>query len=70
MDFSRSVDALERQFVIFVIVNSMLLNNKFLMSVLHVAEKNSIAKEVANILSHSSKRSIPTLSKYNPIFEF
>lgn len=40
------------------------------MSVLHVAEKNSIAKEVANILSNSTKRTGVTLSKFNPIFEF
>lgn len=40
------------------------------MSVLHVAEKNSIAKEVANVLSRSSRRNIPSISKYNPIYEF
>ena len=38
------------------------------MSILHVAEKNSIAKEVANILSRSSKRTVLSLSKYNPVF--
>lgn len=40
------------------------------MSILHVAEKNSIAKEVANVLSQSNRRTIPTLSKFNPIYEF
>ncbi len=38
------------------------------MITLHVAEKNSIAKEVAAILSNNSRRTIDTLSKYNPIF--
>lgn len=40
------------------------------MSVLHIAEKNSIAKEVANVLSRSSKRTVFTNSQYNPVFEF
>lgn len=38
------------------------------MSILHVAEKNSIAKEVSNILSNNNRRNIPSRSKYNPIY--
>jgi DNA topoisomerase-3 len=41
-----------------------------LMSFLHIAEKNSIAKEVAQILSEGSKRTGPTQSKYNPVYLF
>lgn len=40
------------------------------MSYLHIAEKNSIAKEVAQILSEGSKRTGHTLSKFNPVFLF
>ena len=40
------------------------------MAVLHVAEKNSIAKEVASILSHSKRTTGLTLSKFNPVFNF
>lgn len=40
------------------------------MSFLHIAEKNSIAKEVASILSGGSKRTGMTLSKFNPVFLF
>ena len=40
------------------------------MSYLHIAEKNSIAKEVAAILSEGTKRTGNTLSKYNPVFLF
>jgi hypothetical protein len=40
------------------------------MSYLHIAEKNSIAKEVASILSDGSRRTTTTLSKFNPVFLF
>jgi DNA topoisomerase-3 len=40
------------------------------MSYLHIAEKNSIAKEVAQILSGGNKRTGHTLSKYNPVYLF
>jgi len=40
------------------------------MSYLHIAEKNSIAKEVASILSNGNKRTAQTLSKFNPVFLF
>jgi hypothetical protein len=50
----------------------MILNfiTRKLMSYLHIAEKNSIAKEVAQILSEGNKRSGHTLSKYNPVYLF
>jgi len=37
---------------------------------LHIAEKNSIAKEVALILSDGARRTTNTLSKSNPVFLF
>ena len=37
---------------------------------LHIAEKNSIAKEVAMILSDGARRTSTTLSKFNPVFLF
>ncbi|KAH9598173.1 TOPRIM domain [Trypanosoma melophagium] len=37
---------------------------------LNVAEKPSVAKEVAFVLSNSSCRSAKTLSRFNPVFEF
>jgi DNA topoisomerase III len=37
---------------------------------LHIAEKNSIAKEVAMILSEGTRRTGNTISKYNPVFLF
>jgi len=40
------------------------------MSFLHVAEKNSIAKEVTAILSGNNRRMGHTLSKYNPVYLF
>lgn len=40
------------------------------MSYLHIAEKNSIAKEVAQVLSNGSKRTGNTISKFNPVFHF
>lgn len=43
---------------------------KQFMSYLHIAEKNSIAKEVAQILSEGTKRVGTTLSKYNPVYLF
>jgi hypothetical protein len=38
------------------------------MSYLHIAEKNSIAKEVANILSDGTKKTGFTRSTYNPVY--
>jgi len=43
---------------------------KIHMSYLHIAEKNSIAKEVAQILSAGTRRTGTTLSKFNPVFHF
>lgn len=40
------------------------------MSYLHVAEKNSIAKEVTAILSNNNRRMGHTLSKFNPVYLF
>jgi len=40
------------------------------MAYLHIAEKNSIAKEVANLLSNGSKRLGTTVSKFNPVYLF
>lgn len=40
------------------------------MSVLHIAEKNSIAKSVADVLSSHKKRAVFSNSLYNPVFEF
>lgn len=40
------------------------------MSYLHIAEKNSIAKEVSNILSDGTKRNGFTRSQFNPVYEF
>ena len=40
------------------------------MTFLHIAEKNSIAKEVAAILSRGNRRTGQTLSKYNPVYHF
>jgi DNA topoisomerase-3 len=37
---------------------------------LHVAEKPSVAKEVAAVLSNRSARSITSQSRFNPVFEF
>ncbi|EPY19266.1 DNA topoisomerase III [Strigomonas culicis] len=37
---------------------------------LHVAEKPSVAKEVANVLSGGRCRTTHSQSKYNPVFEF
>lgn len=37
---------------------------------LHVAEKPSVAKEVAHALSNGQCRSTTTLSRFNPVFEF
>lgn len=44
--------------------------SKAFMSYLHIAEKNSIAKEVANILSDGTKKPGFTRSQYNPVYEF
>jgi DNA topoisomerase-3 len=40
------------------------------MSYLHIAEKNSIAKEVSNILSDGTRKTGFTRSQYNPVYEF
>lgn len=55
--------------VLFIIMIFSLVTRE-LMSYLHIAEKNSIAKEVSAILSGGSKRTGTTLSKYNPVFHF
>lgn len=54
------------QFLIF----NKVLKSFFRMSYLHIAEKNSIAKEVSNILSDGTKKTGFTRSQYNPVYEF
>ena len=41
-----------------------------LQSILHVAEKPSVAKEAAKILSNNNFNNKFTLSKFNPVHEF
>lgn len=55
--------------LIIIIMIFSLISKQF-MSYLHIAEKNSIAKEVAQILSEGSKRTGHTQSKFNPVYQF
>ncbi len=45
-----------------------LFKPKSFMSYLHIAEKNSIAKEVSNILSDGTKKAGFTRSQFNPVY--
>ena len=55
---------------IFNFQNLVWCKSIFCMSYLHIAEKNSITKEVANVLSNNNRRTVNTLSKFNPVFEY
>ena len=39
-------------------------------TILHVAEKPSVAKEITHILAKNRHQTIRSESKYNPVYEF